>query len=276
MKILIVNDDGFKSLGIQTLAKILHSQGHNITIVAPATEQSCRSHAMSCYGSVSVKLETTGLPFPVYSVGGFPADSTMVGLEFILKDNPPDVVVSGINHGFNAGQDANGSGTVGAATQAAFMGFKTIGCSSQVYGASMEKDVELCTKIFTETAQCVAKIIANIHLLTWPKNQILNLNYPYPCTEIHWAAMCPDSMYYYTVTSNKSVEVLATHVFENEQQSCEVYIDAFVKPTSQYTPTDDALCLVNGIATLAFIQPKQSNPQTDSLDNLLKILNENT
>ncbi|MBX9703385.1 MAG: 5'/3'-nucleotidase SurE, partial [Silvanigrellaceae bacterium] len=125
MHLLLCNDDGYQAQGIQVLAQELKNLGHRITIVAPSGERSGQSHAMSFHVPVRVKK----INQETYCVDGTPADCASIGLRKILCNDKPDFVVSGINLGLNVGTDVNYSGTVGAATEAALMGYKAIAVS---------------------------------------------------------------------------------------------------------------------------------------------------
>ena len=128
MHILLCNDDGYQALGIQTLAHVLASHGHKITIVAPHDERSGQSHAMTFFLPVFVRQIQENM----WSVQGTPADCAAIALRDLLTNNLPDLVISGINHGFNLGMDVNYSGTVGAATEASLMGFKAMAVSTDL------------------------------------------------------------------------------------------------------------------------------------------------
>lgn len=125
MNILLVNDDGYKAEGINTLDDVLTAAGHNIYVVAPVSEQSGKSHSMTVRGSVTVKEYRKNR----YSLTGSPADCIIFPFRSGLIDNI-DLVVSGINHGYNVSTDIIYSGTCGAARQAAMYGMKAIAIST--------------------------------------------------------------------------------------------------------------------------------------------------
>lgn len=118
MRILIVNDDGIKAEGIKAIAKSL-AINHEVFVVAPHTQQSGMSQALSMGVSLKVKPENI-LPdmtnIQAYSVEGTPADCAKLALEILFEDI--DLVISGINKGTNLGTDVLYSGTVGAALEA--------------------------------------------------------------------------------------------------------------------------------------------------------------
>ncbi len=113
MKLLLTNDDGIQAEGIAVLERWAKSRGHHIVVVAPKSNYSGQSGAITIDKPLTVTERTPGH----WAVGGTPADCVRVALAFLGCH--PDVVVSGINHGYNLGFDTFASGTVGAARMAA-------------------------------------------------------------------------------------------------------------------------------------------------------------
>lgn len=167
MRILLCNDDGYRALGINTLAKVLIAGGHDVTVVAPNEERSGQSHAVSFFRPFLVQQVSE----KVFRVDGTPADCAIVGIE-LMKDNPPDIVISGINHGLNVGWDVNYSGTVGAATEATMLGFKAIATSVDLYKRTEHQSA------FEHCANFVLRLLENLQELEWPRFEVLNLNHP--------------------------------------------------------------------------------------------------
>ena len=127
MKILLTNDDGFGSIGIRALDEVLTKAGHEVWVCAPAGAKSSTSHSLSfSNGNVPVEIENRR-----YSFDGQPADCIMASLGRKAIPFEPDVVVSGINAGFNLSIDILYSGTCGAASEAALWGYKAIAISAQ-------------------------------------------------------------------------------------------------------------------------------------------------
>ena len=123
MNILMTNDDGINSCGLQILAEVLRSIGkHKVTIIAPDTNRSGISHALSILNN-PVKLSR--LAEDTYSCNGFPAECIIVGLKKVLTQWP-DLVLSGINQGANLGTDIIYSWTAAAARQASLAGIPGI------------------------------------------------------------------------------------------------------------------------------------------------------
>ncbi len=132
MRILITNDDGINAPGLQVLeaiaAEIAGPDGE-VWTVAPAFEQSGVAHCISyTHPTMIAKLGPRR-----FAAEGSPADCVLAGLHDVLSDGPPDLVLSGVNRGNNAAENAMYSGTVGGAMEAALHGLPAIALS-QFYG----------------------------------------------------------------------------------------------------------------------------------------------
>ena len=130
MKILIVNDDSVDAPGIAVLARAAAQLGE-VWVAAPAEQCSALSQKLTLRELIPVEEETN---FPVsvckaWRIGGTPVDCVKVALEYLMEEKP-DVVLSGINNGFNAGQDIAYSGTLGAAFEAQRLGVPAIAFSA--------------------------------------------------------------------------------------------------------------------------------------------------
>ncbi len=118
MRILVTNDDGIDSPGIQTLAARLAGE-HELVVVAPSGDRSGVSHAITAREAITIELREDG-PVRSYACSGTPADCVFLGSTELWQT--PDLVISGINHGPNLGDDVNYSGTVAGAVEAALLG----------------------------------------------------------------------------------------------------------------------------------------------------------
>jgi len=123
MEILVTNDDGIHADGLRALAKALRPLG-NITVIAPDREQSAASHALTLHRPLRIKK----VEDQVLSVDGTPTDCVLLGVHGFLKQKP-HLVVSGINHGPNMGNDTIYSGTVAAAVEGTFLGIPSVAIS---------------------------------------------------------------------------------------------------------------------------------------------------
>ena len=122
-EILVTNDDGVKSEGIYVLADALRRLG-NVIVVAPHQEASAIGHALTLRRPLRMEQLREG----VYEVDGTPTDCVNVALTQ-LYDAPPDLVVSGINKGYNLGDDVTYSGTVAGALEGCLLGIPSIAVS---------------------------------------------------------------------------------------------------------------------------------------------------
>jgi 5'-nucleotidase len=124
--VLLSNDDGYASAGIRAMRAALATAA-DVVILAPETEQSATSHALSLHRPLRLRDVEPG----IFALDGTPADCVYVALHAIPRVLPrrPDLVVSGLNHGMNLGQDAFYSGTVAAAREGALRGIPAVAAS---------------------------------------------------------------------------------------------------------------------------------------------------
>ncbi|MEM9164604.1 MAG: 5'/3'-nucleotidase SurE [Cyanobacteria bacterium P01_F01_bin.4] len=130
MQILISNDDGIFSRGIRALANALANAGHEVTVVCPDRERSATGHGLTLHKPIRVEAVPSVFEPTVqaWACSGTPADCVKLALDAIL-DSPPDMVISGINHGANLGTDVLYSGTVSAAMEGVLEGVSSIALS---------------------------------------------------------------------------------------------------------------------------------------------------
>lgn len=127
MHVLLSNDDGVEAEGLRHLREGLRAARPDwrLSVVAPTTEQSATSHALTLTEPLRVREHGES----VHSVSGTPTDCVLLAMNAILVDDPPDVIVSGINHGPNMGEDVHYSGTVAAAFEGRVFGLPAIALS---------------------------------------------------------------------------------------------------------------------------------------------------
>ena len=114
-RVLLTNDDGIEAEGLAVLAETIAPHVREVWTVAPAGGRSAASVMMSLRRRLAVEARGPRR----FAVEGSPADCVTVALQQVMADSPPDLVLSGVNHGANLGDDLNFSGTVGAAIAAA-------------------------------------------------------------------------------------------------------------------------------------------------------------
>ncbi len=179
MRILLSNDDGIEAVGLQALARAVADLGE-VWTVAPATEQSAKSHSFTMHEPLRVNQHGERR----YSVTGTPADAVYLALHGVLPERP-DLVVSGINRGSNLGTDVLYSGTVAAAREAAAHDVSAVAISLHVPDGS--------TVLHWETAVGVAaKVVAEVIRTPLPRGVVLNVNVPnLPAAEVRGMRVAP-------------------------------------------------------------------------------------
>ncbi len=163
MHILLSNDDGYFSSGLVALANAMVPLG-TVTVVAPDAERSGASNSLTLDRPLMVRQAPNGF----YHVNGTPTDCVHMAVTGLL-DITPDVIVSGINHGANMGDDTIYSGTVAAATEGYLLGIPSIAVSLVTsHGAGH----------FDTAAQIVAQLVQRIQRNPLAQATLLNVNVP--------------------------------------------------------------------------------------------------
>lgn len=168
MRILITNDDGINAPGLVSAEKIARQLTDDVLIVAPETDQSGVAHSLTL--SHPLRLRKVGED--KFALNGTPTDCAIMGIREIM-DNPPDLVLSGVNSGQNIGDDVIYSGTVAGAIEGALLGVKSIALS-QAY--NFEEGVRT---VKWETCETLAPaIIEKLIGQTFPPKTLVNVNFP--------------------------------------------------------------------------------------------------
>jgi 5'-nucleotidase len=161
--ILITNDDGIHAPGLRALATALAGLG-TVSIVAPSQERSAAAQSLT----LRQPIYFDQLADREYAVEGTPADAVILAFHSLLKE-PPDIVVSGINPGANAGENVYYSGTVGAAMEAAINGVPAVAVSVAYKGLKLD---------FAAAGQFTQELVPLILREGLPKGVLLNVNIP--------------------------------------------------------------------------------------------------
>ena len=161
--ILVSNDDGHQAAGIQALAGAMAGLGE-VWVVAPEAEQSASSHAISIHRPLRIREVRPRW----YAVDGTPTDCSYVGINHVLKDRRPRLLVSGINHGPNLADDVTYSGTVAAAMEASMLGVPAI-----AFSLVTRHDFD-----FTAAARFAASLVEAALGQPLPPAMLLNVNIP--------------------------------------------------------------------------------------------------
>jgi 5'-nucleotidase len=167
MRILISNDDGVFAEGIAALAESLQAVGE-VFVVAPDRQRSAAGHGITLHKPLYVEQVTIGNGIRAHAVSGTPADCVKFGIYRIMKDAPPDIVVSGINAGSNLGTDVLYSGTVSAAIEGAVQGFPAIAVSQ----------CGLAPYNYDNAAKFMPKLVQQVVREGLEPETVLNVNVP--------------------------------------------------------------------------------------------------
>ena len=167
LRILVSNDDGIDSPGIQALATALGSIAH-VDVVAPDTQQSAVGHALTVSVPLRFQKHERNGSFFGWAVNGKPADCVKLAVSRILPQ-APDLVVSGINHGRNTAVSLIYSGTVSAATEGTLLGIPSIALSLDSF--TLDAD-------FAYAGRVAAWIVSHVARRGLPKGVLLNVNIP--------------------------------------------------------------------------------------------------
>lgn len=162
-RILVSNDDGAQSQGLQALVEAV-SDLAEVWVVAPETEQSASSHSLSLHRPLRIRK----LKPNFFAVDGTPADCVHLAVNHLMKEQKPVLVLSGINHGPNLADDIFYSGTVAAAREGALMGFPAVAFS-------------LATRSpwdFANAAKFAKSLTAKLLVEKLPNRVLLNVNVP--------------------------------------------------------------------------------------------------
>jgi 5'-nucleotidase len=162
-RILVTNDDGVHSEGIRALADAVAHLG-DVTIVAPIQEASAIGHALT----LRHPLRLESIAPKVYAVDGTPTDCVNVAITHVLRGRP-DLILSGINKGWNLGDDVTYSGTVSGALEGALLGIASIAVSTQRINDTCE---------FGQAAKAAAIVAEQVLERGLPKFTLLNINTP--------------------------------------------------------------------------------------------------
>ncbi|MEM9986586.1 MAG: 5'/3'-nucleotidase SurE, partial [Bacteroidota bacterium] len=167
-RILVSNDDGIHAPGILALIQVAQEFG-DVTVVAPNSPQSGMGHAISVGKPIRIyEEELTEAHLRGYAVSGTPADCVKLATGVIMKEKP-DLIISGINHGFNSSVSSIYSGTLSAAREGSLQGYPSIGFSLGNYQHNADM----------ATAQAVARsVIAQALSQGLPGTKLLNVNVP--------------------------------------------------------------------------------------------------
>lgn len=190
LNILLTNDDGYQSPLIHALRGALIAAGHNVTIVAPLENQSGTGATLKETEWVEVIEQAPG----IWSVDNTPVGAVLAALDLVMADNPPDLIISGMNFGQNLGLRAStASGTVNAAHIGLQRGYPAIACSLGILIEEMNTTPIPFPSTFASiapAAQFMAQLVDQLQMNSidgrlLPPDTMLSVNFPVPYDAIN-------------------------------------------------------------------------------------------
>jgi len=224
MNLLISNDDGVFALGIRTLANTLAAAGHQVTVVCPDRERSATGHGLTLHDPIRAEpVESVFHPsIKAWASSGTPADCVKLALGALLEA-PPDMVLSGINHGANLGTDVLYSGTVSAAMEGVIEGIPSIALSLTSF----------TNQTFQPAADFAQVLVAHLAQHPLPQPTLLNVNVPpIPSHEIAGAMMTRQGVRRYFDQFEKRIDPRGKTYYWLAGEALEEVFDHALDPTA--------------------------------------------
>ena len=168
LRILISNDDGIHAPGLEAAERIAHQISDDVWVVAPETEQSGASHSLT----LTLPLRLRRIGPKRFAIQGTPTDCVMMAVLHLMKDGKPDLVLSGVNRGYNVADDVTYSGTVAAAMEGTALGIPSIAMSQSCGDLDELSPPWACAEAH---APALIKRLIDVE---WPQGVLLNINFP--------------------------------------------------------------------------------------------------
>ncbi|HSA79695.1 MAG TPA: 5'/3'-nucleotidase SurE [Geminicoccaceae bacterium] len=165
-RILVTNDDGINAPGLRVLERVARALSTDVWVVAPETNQSGASHSLTMQRPLRIRK----LSRRRFAVDGTPTDCVLLALQIVVKNKPVDLVLSGVNHGGNLGEDVTYSGTIAAAMEATLFNVPAFALSQCCRNGHPVK--------WATAEQHAADIIGRLFTTDWPKDLLINVNFP--------------------------------------------------------------------------------------------------
>lgn len=169
MRILITNDDGINARGLEILKAIALGISPDVWTIAPETNQSGTAHSMTLH--TPLRLRT--LNERTHAIAGTPTDCVIMAVRHIMKGQPPDLILSGVNHGSNLAEDVTYSGTVAAAMEGAILGIPSIAMSLMMGFEEGERRA-----LWDTPLAHAPSLIRELLKEKWAPKSLININFP--------------------------------------------------------------------------------------------------
>lgn len=166
-RIMLCNDDSIHAKGIKVLEEIVSQITPHVWVVAPETQMSAAGHSLTIHSPLRVKEYDKRH----YSVNGTPTDCVMVGVQMIMKEFKPDMIISGINHGQNTADDVTYSGTIAAAIEGTLVHIPSL-------ALSQDFDEHGGTPDWSIAREYLPRLLQNLEGRSIDRNVLLSANFP--------------------------------------------------------------------------------------------------
>jgi 5'-nucleotidase len=186
MRILVTNDDGIHSPGLVIAEKIARALCDDVWVVAPENEQSGASHSLT----LAAPLRLRKIEEQRFAVSGTPTDCVMMACLHLMKDNPPTLILSGVNWGSNLADDVTYSGTIAGAMEGCALGIASVALS-QAYDEGGRSQID-----WSAGEAHGAETVRKLFEAGWPKGTLMNVNFPgCPAAEVKGIVAVPQGKY---------------------------------------------------------------------------------
>jgi 5'-nucleotidase len=186
MRILVTNDDGIHSPGLTVTEKIAQSLSDDVWVVAPENEQSGASHSLT----LTSPLRLRQIAERRFAVSGTPTDCVMMACLHILKTQPPELVLSGVNWGSNLADDVTYSGTIAGAMEGCALGISSIALS-QCYEEGDRHAID-----WSAGEILGPEVVGRLVQVGWPAGTLINVNFPgCPAGDVKGVKVVPQGKY---------------------------------------------------------------------------------
>lgn len=165
-RILVTNDDGINANGIKVLERIARTLSDDVWVAAPELNQSGAAHSLT----LTRPLRIRRLDERHVAIDGTPTDCVLIALQHIITDRPVDLVLSGVNHGHNLGEDVTYSGTVAAAMEATLFRVPAVALSQ---ACRSRQNIPWAT-----AERWAPELLRRMLDMPWPEDLLMNVNFP--------------------------------------------------------------------------------------------------
>jgi 5'-nucleotidase len=198
MRILLTNDDGIDAPGFAVLEAMARTLSDDVWVVAPEREQSGVSRAVTLHTPLRVKP----CGDKRFACSGTPGDCVLIGVREIMRDTPPDLVLSGVNRGQNLAEDVTLSGTVAGALKGTALGIRSIALSQAFTATSADEEDQKGTLSFDAAAAWGPRVLRMLLAQNWAHGVTMNVNFP---------SVAPDAVTGVEVTRQGARDVMNVH-----------------------------------------------------------------